>query len=111
VYFLDIPFEERLNHITEEYGQLDKQLMIDAITRIREKLGGQNAKEAVQFLNEENTIESFRILLKYYDKLYFKSLHNRENINSLLHRIECSTVSFENANLLIHPVKYHHQKV
>lgn len=100
VYFLDIPFEERLNHIVEEYGQLDKQRMIDAIGRIREKLGGLNAKAAIQLLEEGNTTESFRILLKYYDKFYLKALHNREAINSLLYSIECKTVSIENANLL-----------
>ncbi|MBK8953861.1 MAG: tRNA 2-selenouridine(34) synthase MnmH [Chitinophagaceae bacterium] len=52
LYFLDIPFEERLKHITEEYGKLDRQSLIDAIGRIKEKLGGQNAKTAVQLLEE-----------------------------------------------------------
>jgi tRNA 2-selenouridine synthase len=111
VYFLNIPFEERLKHIAEEYGQLDREQMTEAIIRIREKLGGQNAKEALELLFRGNTIESFRILLKYYDKYYFKSLHNRENVNSLLQRIDCSTVSPENANLLIHPVQSPAQKV
>jgi tRNA 2-selenouridine synthase len=100
IYFLDIPFEERLKHIVEEYGQLDRQRMIDAIGRIREKLGGLNAKTAIQLLEEGNTTESFRILLKYYDKFYLKALHNREAINSLLYSIECKTVSIENANQL-----------
>ena len=31
IYFLDIPFEERLKHLVEEYGCLDKENMIDAI--------------------------------------------------------------------------------
>jgi tRNA 2-selenouridine synthase len=102
VFFVDIPFDERLDHISSEYGTLDKQRMIDAITRIREKLGGLNAKMAIQYLEEENTIESFRILLKYYDKFYLKALHNREDIHSLLQRIECKSVTAENARLLIH---------
>lgn len=97
VYFLDIPFEERLMHITEEYGQLDRTRMIDAIGRIKEKLGGLNAKTAIQLLEEGNTLESFRILLKYYDKYYLKGLHNRENINSLLYSVECKSVTAENA--------------
>jgi tRNA 2-selenouridine synthase len=110
IHFLDISFEERLKHITEEYGCLDKQLLIDAIGRIREKLGGLNAKNAAQLLEEGNTIESFRILLKYYDKFYFKALHNRESVNSLLHSIECTSVSAENANRLIAEPRYHHEK-
>jgi len=110
VYFMDIPFEERLKHIVEEYGQLDRQRMIDAIGRIREKLGGLNAKTAIQLLEEGNTTESFRILLNYYDKFYLKALHNREAINSLLHSIECKTVSIENANRLKVQPRFQHEK-
>jgi len=110
VYFLDIPFEERLKHITEEYGQLDRQKTVDAILRIRDKLGGLNAKNAIQLLEQGNTIESFRILLNYYDKLYNKSLHNRDKVNSLLQKIPCETISPENANLLINTSRTQFQK-
>ena len=108
VYFLDIPFEERLEHLVQEYGRLDKQEMLDAIGRIKEKLGGLNAKAAAQLLEEGNTIESFRILLKYYDKFYQKGLHNRESLNSLLHTIECKSVTPENASQLV--TQYQKQK-
>ena len=101
VYFLDIPFEERLKNITKEYGCLDKQQVIDAINRIKEKLGGLNAKASIQFFKEGNTEESFRILLKYYDKYYFKALHNREGLNSLLHTVECKSVTPENTKQLV----------
>jgi tRNA 2-selenouridine synthase len=101
IYFLNIPFEERLAHLVGEYGVLDKGKVIDAIERIRERLGGLEAKRAIDYLDANNTIESFRILLKYYDKWYTKGLHNRENINSLLHLINCDTVSTENAKKLV----------
>ena len=107
IYFLDIPFEERLKHLVEEYGTLDKEKMMDATVRIKERLGGLEAKKAIEFLNEDNTIESFRILLKYYDKWYTKGLHNRENINSLLHTVNCSSVTPENAKKLVHQPVYH----
>jgi tRNA 2-selenouridine synthase len=109
VFFLDIPFEERLKHITKEYGCLDKRHMLDAINRIKEKLGGLNAKAAIQFLEEGNTEESFRILLKYYDKYYFKALHNREGINSLLHTVECKSVTPENTNQLVPYLQHQYQ--
>ena len=104
---LEIPFEERLAHICEEYGCLDKEKVIEAILRIKERLGGTETKKAIQLLNENNTIESFRILLKYYDKWYTKGLHNRENINSLLHLIKCDAVSPENAKKLVQQPEYH----
>lgn len=101
VYFLEIPFEERLKQIVEEYGVLDAEKMTDAIGRISQKLGNLNAKIAISLLNEGKKAESFDILLKYYDKHYFKSLHNRKEINSLLHTIQCKSVTPENANQLI----------
>jgi tRNA 2-selenouridine synthase len=107
LYFLDIPFEERLKHLDEEYGQLDIQRMIDAIGRIKERLGGLDAKNSIHHLESNNTIESFRILLKYYDKWYLKGLHNRNNINSLLHLIKCNSVTTENANRLTGRHQYH----
>ena len=107
IYFLEIPFEERLKHIVEEYGCFDKEKMIDAIIRIKERLGGLEAKKAIEFLNEDNTIESFRILLKYYDKWYTKGLHNREYIISLLHIVNCNSVTPENAKKLVQQPVYH----
>jgi tRNA 2-selenouridine synthase len=100
VVFLEIPFGERLKYLVREYGSLEKSAMLDAIGRIREKLGGLNAKIAGELLAEGNYEESFGILLKYYDKYYLKALHNRENLNSLLHTVECKCVSPENADLL-----------
>lgn len=109
IYFLDIPFEERLKQVTEEYGNLDKQKVIEAIGRIKEKLGGLAAKTAIQFLERGNTIESFRILLKYYDKYYLKALHNREGLNSLLYSIECKSVTPENTIQLVPHSRHQYQ--
>ena len=107
IYFLDIPFEERLKHLVMEYGALDKEKMVDAIVRIKERLGSLEAKRAIEFLELDNTIESFRILLKYYDKWYTKGLHNREHINSLLHTINCESVTPENAKKVVQQPLYH----
>ena len=109
VYFLDIPFEERLKHIVQEYGQLEQEKVIDAINRISQKLGNLNAKMAISLLKEGKTTESFDILLKYYDKHYFKSLHNREGINSLLHTVECKSVTPENTNQLVQHFQHQYQ--
>jgi tRNA 2-selenouridine synthase len=111
VYFLDIPFKERLRHIVQEYGQLDPEKVEDAIGRISQKLGNLNAKTAILLLKEGKIAESFDILLKYYDKYYFKSLHNREGINSLLQTVECKSVTPENANQLIRHSRKQPQKI
>ena len=79
VYFLDIPFTHRLNYLVETYGKLDKLALKDAILRIQKKLGGLETKLATEYLEKDDYHASFEILLKYYDKLYLKSLKTREN--------------------------------
>jgi len=110
VFYLDIPFEERLKHIVQEYGQLDIERMIGAIERISQKLGPQHAKSAILCLKEGKITESFEILLQYYDKFYFRSLHNREALDTLLHTIKCTSVSTENANILVRETRLQQQK-
>ena len=92
VYFMDIPFEERLDHITAGYGSIEKEHLINAIVRIKKRLGPLETKTAIGFLVEDNVKECFRILLSYYDKTYLKGLHKRENLAALLNKIDCSGV-------------------
>ncbi len=90
VLFLDIPFEERLNYLTEEYGKFEKANIVNAIIRIQKRLGGLETKLAINHLLENNHRECFSILLTYYDKYYEKGLHNRENLPALLKKIVCA---------------------
>lgn len=90
--FIKIPQEERLQFITENYGKADKEKLTDAVDRIKKRLGGLEAKTAIQFINEGNIKEGFSILLFYYDKMYKKGLLNRSNLNDLLTEIENPTV-------------------
>jgi tRNA 2-selenouridine synthase len=92
VLFLDIPFEERLHYITEEYGKLEKEKLVNATMRIQKRLGGLETKNAINHLLEDNHKECFRILLRYYDKWYGKALNNRENLSTLLNKIPCTGV-------------------
>lgn len=103
LFFLDIPFEERLNHITEEYGKLDKEKLINAVERIKKRLGGLESKDSVNALIEGRIKDCFRILLTYYDKWYSKGLHNRENFEALIQKIPCKTVHESNINQLLQP--------
>lgn len=102
ILFLDIPFEERLNYLTADYGRKDKEKLVNAIIRIQKRLGGLEAKNAINFLLEDNHKECFRILLKYYDKWYEKALYNRENPIQLINKISSGEVNAKlNAGLLL----------
>lgn len=106
VFFLEIPFEERLSHILEEYGQLNRTALREAILRIQKRLGGLETKTAVAALDEDDTASCFRILLNYYDKWYRKGLHNREGLEQLLHPLPCEGVKAEaNAQKVLEALK------
>lgn len=85
VYFLDIPFQERLSFIVIHYGNLPKEQLLNAIVRIKKRLGGLETKTAVNFLLEDDVRNCFAVLLAYYDKWYLKGLHNKEGIEKLVH--------------------------
>ncbi|MER3498588.1 MAG: tRNA 2-selenouridine(34) synthase MnmH [Chitinophagaceae bacterium] len=107
LYFLEISFEERLRHITDEYSRLDKERLINSIKRIEKRLGYLEAGNAINLIYENNYEAAFRILLKYYDKWYFKSLHNRENINSLLKVLPATKTGVANINILLNKLQPH----
>ena len=102
VFFLDIPFEERLHFIVTQYGKFDKIELVNSIIRIKKRLGGLETKTAINFLIEDNIKDGFAVLLTYYDKSYGKSLQNRTNLTSLLTKVICLKVNDEkNANTLL----------
>lgn len=101
LYFLEIPFEERLKNIVKTYGIYDKQQLIGSVLKIQKRLGGLNSKNAIQLIREDNLYEAFEILLKYYDKMYTQSLQKREDVDSLLFKIPCTDTQTGNATFLL----------
>ncbi|MBV9989629.1 MAG: tRNA 2-selenouridine(34) synthase MnmH [Chitinophagaceae bacterium] len=96
LFFLNIPFEERLDFITGHYGNFERDKLINAIIRISKRLGGLETKTAINHLLENNIRACFGVLLHYYDKFYLKSLqNNREDFAKLFQKVEVETVSAE----------------
>lgn len=75
---LEIPFEARLDNIMKIYGGFEKEDLENPIRRIHRRLGGLETQNALRFLGEGDRRECFRILLKYYDKFYFRSSFGEE---------------------------------
>ena len=89
---LDIPFEARLDYITEEYGNLPIEGLINAIVRIKKRLGPLETKTAISHLVEGDTSACFNILVRYYDKQYRKAAGLRESSARAIHNIPCTAV-------------------
>ena len=93
--FLDIPFEQRLLFVIEHYGKFEKEKLINAIVRIKKKLGGLETKTAVNALIEDDLITCFTVLLKYYDKLYLKSSGKETNSDKKTTYIQSETTDIK----------------
>jgi tRNA 2-selenouridine synthase len=105
-FFMDIPFEARLDHIMEGYGKHHKDDLISAILRIKKKLGGLEMKNAVNALLEDDVRGCFTILLHYYDKLYLKSTtKENEDAARIIHVIAESTNEKINTEKLLEHVR------
>ncbi len=102
VYFIDIPFEQRLSYILSLYGKFDKEKLLQCIMRIRKRLGPADTKNAVTYLLENDVSACFSILLAYYDKWYAKSLLAlRDSCTPAITKIPCVGVEAEiNAAIL-----------
>ena len=92
VLFLDIPFDERLKYILEGYGKFTREHLVNAVIRIKKRLGGLETKTAINCLVEDDIKGCFSILLKYYDKGYEAGSQKRENPEQLIQKILCKTV-------------------
>ena len=101
-YVLHVPFEKRLEYTVEEYGKLPLEKMINAIVRIKKRLGGLEAGNAINALIEDRVADAFSILLRYYDKWYQKALDQKNLSADQLIVIPCFDTDPEtNATLVI----------
>jgi tRNA 2-selenouridine synthase len=88
ICFIQLPFDLRLDNIVREYGNLERERLVNAVIRIRKRLGGLETQNTINHLIDDNITEAFRILLRYYDKFYEKSLSRKDNVTSQLKLIE-----------------------
>jgi tRNA 2-selenouridine synthase len=106
VYFIDLPKEKRAKHLSLEYSTFGNGLLKDAIHAISKKLGGQNAKLAIELLEENNYDEVALLVLNYYDKAYLRGVNSRPQENVC--KISLSNVNHQkNAEVLLKIAKQH----
>ena len=76
--------------------------MINAIVRIKKRLGGLEAGNAINALIEDRVADAFSILLRYYDKWYQKALDQKNLPEDRLRVIQCiDTHPQTNATMVI----------
>lgn len=83
---LEVPREDRLHTILEEYGEEDLVTLREAFLRIRQRMGPQHADAAVRMLDTGDLAGAAGLALDYYDRLY---AHNWVNPGErLIHHVD-----------------------
>lgn len=78
-YFIDVPRAKRIDHLVQGYGDYSQELLVSAILRIKNRLGGLRTSHALQFLAERDADSLVDLLLDYYDKAYQKITEKRNS--------------------------------
>ncbi|MFI5203585.1 MAG: tRNA 2-selenouridine(34) synthase MnmH [Flavobacteriales bacterium] len=77
VFVLDVPLEARATYLTKEYGKFSKTELIEAFRKIEKRIGPEQCKKAIEYIETGNLLESCKISLVYYDKAYTHGLSKR----------------------------------
>jgi tRNA 2-selenouridine synthase len=99
VFFLEIPFEERLNHIIEGYGKFKPEELQQAIIRISKRLGPEQTKNSLMAIEAGDVRTAFDYCLRYYDKTYSHGLTKREDPD--IEKIEVGEFNIEKCSELL----------
>jgi tRNA 2-selenouridine synthase len=80
---LQVPLEQRVTALLQEYGALDKDFLISCTERIKKRLGLEQTKNAIVAVSEDRMADFIREVLVYYDKTYRRGLTDLDPANVL----------------------------
>jgi len=98
--YIDVPFDIRVQRLTEEYGSFATGDLIELIRKIGRRMGGDQANAAIQALQKGNISDAVAIVLHYYDKSYRYGLSKREISNIIEIKSESKDLQIVTLNLL-----------
>ena len=74
---LDVPKAVRIQRLVEEYGTLPKESLVEAVHKLRKRLGIEECLHCADAIQQGRLEEAVERLLHYYDKTYEHSLHKQ----------------------------------
>lgn len=87
IYRVQIPFEVRVQRLITDYGDFPKEILREALDRIKKRLGGLDYKNSLEALEKGDLATATRAALRYYDKAYDWPHQQREYANVTI--IQC----------------------
>ena len=101
---IKLPLESRVDFLVNEYGQLDKEFLIECTQRIWKRLGPEQTKNAILAIEEGRMADFIRAVLIYYDKTYRTGLSKREPGD--VQEVDCAgNDAVKNASVILHHIQ------
>jgi tRNA 2-selenouridine synthase len=70
VIYIEIPIEQRVAQLIKDYGIFSPEHLSNCLNQITKKLGREQTKKIIQFIEENNYQAAITQILNYYDMLY-----------------------------------------
>lgn len=93
VIILLMDIKTRMPGLIEEYSQYPPEAIKESIMRIKKRLGGDNAGEAIRAVDAGDFPKAIEIVLRYYDKAYLFGINRRRSENIIY--VETDTCNIE----------------
>ena len=90
----------RLPRLLEEYSVFPKNELKTSVEHIAKRLGGDNAKEAIKAIENDNFAKAIEITLTYYDKAYLYGLSRKAPKNIIYVKTETDDIKENAAKIL-----------
>ena len=89
---IEIPFFDRVNHLVNVYTQTSKDDLILSFQKIASKLGTENLKKTIGWIEKDDFETAAAMALKYYDKTYMHGFENNTSPKKHIleiHQFDC----------------------
>lgn len=98
-----VPFQERVNLLLKEYGELGKDFLTESTQRIAKRLGPEQTRDAIIAIKEHRMEAFIKLILVYYDKTYINGQNKR--LPESVYEVECpNTNGQENAHCILNSI-------
>lgn len=79
-YLVDREQSSRIERLCEEYGHIDKPILMENLSKIRKRLGNEDYQKALKALDRGELQRTVTLVLEYYDKCYDYSLSKKSRV-------------------------------
>jgi tRNA 2-selenouridine synthase len=92
--------DRRIPRLIEEYAVYPRELLAEAVMKIRKRLGGDRASDALRAIETGDLPKAIEITLEYYDKAYLHGITRKRSGNIIQVKTDTDDI-MENSRKII----------